>query len=156
MNSKLLVVISSFLLVMISCKKEKAVVHPYVDFTYSGNVGITPILVSFNCNLASPYIVDWDFGDGTKGEGQNVSHTYLKQGFYKVYANAKSDEGQGGAVNNVNVSPYLKLKIYQVNGGVSNHQPNGSTCRRDDFGGVLPPGEGMSSGWGSLPPPSFQ
>ena len=50
-----------------------------------------------------------------------------RKGFYKVYTSVKSDEGQGGAVNNVNVSPYLKLKIYQVNGGVANHQPNGST-----------------------------
>ena len=101
--------------------------HPFVDFTYSGNNGVTPVAVSFQCNLSDPYVVHWDFGDGSTGAGHSVTHTYLKQGFYKVYANAESEEGVGGAVQNVNVSPYTKLKIFQVNGGVTAHKPDGST-----------------------------
>ena len=101
--------------------------HPFVDFTYSGNNGVAPVTVSFQCNLSDPYVMHWDFGDGTTGKGRDVTHTYVNQGYYKVYANAKSPEGVGGAVHNLNVSPYHKLSIYRINGGVAYHTPDGST-----------------------------
>ena len=111
----------------VSCKKEKAEQHPFVDFTYSGNIGVAPVTVEFKSNLSSPYVVKWDFGDGETGECSTVSHTYHKQGYFKVYAKAMSGEGGGQAVHDVNVSPYNKIRIYRINGGVSQFSPNGTT-----------------------------
>ena len=115
------------MLFIISCKKDKEQLHPYVSFTYSGNMGVVPVTVQFKCNLSSPYVIYWDFGDGSVAEGSEVSHTYLKQGFFTVYAKAISDEGIGEAMNYVNVSPYNKINIYKINGGVGPLQPNGAT-----------------------------
>lgn len=112
---------------LFSCKKEKEDAHPFVDFTFSGNYDVVPVTVNFSCNLGAPYTITWNFGDGGTATGQHVAHTFTKQGYFKVYARVKSDDGVGEAVHDVNVSPYNRLKIFQVNATVSSQKADGSS-----------------------------
>jgi PKD repeat protein len=46
----------------------------------------------------------WDFGDGSSGQGANVSHTYTKVGRYRVTLTVTSSDGaQGTASHTINV-----------------------------------------------------
>lgn len=119
----------SFIFLMLTfsfCKKEKTVNHPYIDFTFTGNNGLAPDTVDFKCNLGSPYVIQWDFGDGGSAIGQNVAHVYKHLGFFKVLAKIIEGDGEGAVSNNVNVSPYSKLRITGINGGVSAYKPDGT------------------------------
>ena len=118
----------AFLLTLsVACKKEKELQHPFVDFTFTGNQSTVPVSVKFNCNVSSSYKVVWDFGDGTIGEGVTIWHTYHKQGYFSVYVKVIGEDAAGGAVHEVNVSPYTKLKIYQINGTAPALKSDGTT-----------------------------
>ncbi len=65
--------------------------RPPCDFDLDLEYNITPFGVDFQANgnyPNSPYFqvlgVQWDFGDGTTGSGQNTSHTYIASGEYEV------------------------------------------------------------------------
>lgn len=115
------------ILVFTSCKKKKEDLHPSVDFSYTGNTSIFPATMTFTCNLNSPYTITWDFGDGSSATGNPITHTYAHMGFYTVYANAKSDDGYGSAVNYVNLSPYKRLAITNIQGSAPLLTPQGTT-----------------------------
>lgn len=69
---------------------------PSVDFTASPLTGMVPLTVTFNGSATgNPTTWDWNFGDGTTGNGQNVSHTYLAGGAYSVRLNATNAIGTG-------------------------------------------------------------
>jgi len=53
------------------------------------------LTVDFEGYTVSPYETDytWDFGDGTTGNGQFVSHTYPAAGMYNVYLNTVDATG---------------------------------------------------------------
>ena len=62
---------------------------PTPSFTESTNSGPGPLTVSFDgSSSTSPYANDpvvtytWDFGDGTTGSGETVSHAYTHSGLY--------------------------------------------------------------------------
>ncbi len=50
-------------------------------------VGKAPAALDLSAQAAdgvAPYVFEWDFGDGTKGSGAAVSHTYRATGTYRV------------------------------------------------------------------------
>lgn len=68
---------------------------PTVSFTSSTPkvVGLTSE-VTFTSTSTDAFLYQWDFGDGTIGSGQTVTHTYAKGGTMKVKLTAA---GRGGA-----------------------------------------------------------
>ena len=69
---------------------------PSVDFTASPLTGMVPLTVTFNGSATgNPTTWDWNFGDGTTGTGQNVSHIYNAGGIYSVRLNATNSIGTG-------------------------------------------------------------
>ena len=55
-------------------------------FTYVVTATNT-VAFSASCNMPNAYYM-WNFGDGTTGAGQNVTHTYLQAGTYNVCVTA--------------------------------------------------------------------
>ena len=65
----------------------------------SANIAKTGETVSFKAgNVFNPgkvpLDIEWDFGDGTKASGLEVSHAYVKKGQYFVSLTAKNSEGE--------------------------------------------------------------
>jgi hypothetical protein len=65
-----------------------------VDYTQAVLVGET---VTFNASRSASNVpivsFEWDFGDGTKGTGLVVSHSYSKEGVYGVFLNMTDSDG---------------------------------------------------------------
>jgi len=61
--------------------------------------GPPPLEVSFDASASSPAgairFYEWDFGDGTQGEGVIVEHTYTEPGEYWVELHCHSRDGSG-------------------------------------------------------------
>jgi hypothetical protein len=58
--------------------------------------GTAPLSVTFNAIVkggAQPYLVNYNFGDGTATQGQIVLHTYNLAGDYKVVVSATDQNG---------------------------------------------------------------
>ena len=58
--------------------------------------GTAPLSVTFNALVkggAQPYVVNYNFGDGTATQGQIVIHTYYQAGDYKVVVTATDQNG---------------------------------------------------------------
>jgi hypothetical protein len=84
--------------------------HHSVEIVYSGSVGIAPrVSVEFNqtAYVGEPVVFDasksvddeeivtcyWDFGDGMSENNLVVSHSYVKEGTYKVLLRLTDNEG---------------------------------------------------------------
>ncbi len=69
---------------------------PSVDFTAFPLTGMAPLTVTFNGSASGdPTTWRWDFGDGTTGNGQNVTHIYLSGRSYSVSLTATNTIGTG-------------------------------------------------------------
>jgi len=73
-------------------------VAPIAAFTISAQSGQAPLEVNFSAVLSSDQdgiIVqyDWDFGDGTSGSGETVSHTFGAAGTFTVVLRVIDDRG---------------------------------------------------------------
>jgi hypothetical protein len=58
--------------------------------------GTAPLSVTFNAIVkggAQPYVVNYNFGDGSATQGQIVIHTYYQAGNYKVVVSATDQNG---------------------------------------------------------------
>lgn len=68
---------------------------PTVSFVASAPkvVGLTSE-VTFTSNSTDAFLYQWDFGDGTIGSGQTITHVYTKGGTFKVQLTAA---GRGGS-----------------------------------------------------------
>ncbi|WCH90601.1 PQQ-dependent sugar dehydrogenase [Streptomyces moderatus] len=76
---------------------------PIAEVSADRTDGQGPLKVSFTGKATDGDSQDltyaWDFGDGTKGEGLNPSHTYEKNGTYQVTFTAKDADGHVGSAN---------------------------------------------------------
>ncbi|QKG55798.1 PKD domain-containing protein [Hymenobacter sp. BRD128] len=77
---------------------------PAASFTSTVNSTQYPITVTFTDNSTDGFINQWDFGDGTTGTGQTVTHTYTQAGSYKVRL---TESGRGGT----NATPQTTVVI---------------------------------------------
>lgn len=59
----------------------------------------------------------WDFGDGTKGEGATPQHTYAEAGDYTAKIKVKGDRKKGKATIKVHVGPPSALSILPKDAG---------------------------------------
>jgi large repetitive protein len=68
---------------------------PAVSYTISNQQGCSPVVVDFT-NLtaagASPTIT-WDFGDGSTGSGNNITHTFSTAGCYDINLDIVTSDG---------------------------------------------------------------
>ncbi len=72
---------------------------PVASFISDVTSGIAPLIVTFDASASSDpagntLLYTWDFGDGTLGTGQNITHTFNTIGSYSVLLTV--DNGQGG------------------------------------------------------------
>ncbi|MDM9632627.1 PKD domain-containing protein [Robiginitalea aurantiaca] len=67
----------------INCEQEAARVQIEDDNDLGGMTVQFEVQYSGDLPIAS---VNWDFGDGTKGSGNSVSHLYVNSGTYSVQA----------------------------------------------------------------------
>lgn len=66
------------------------------------------------------YIVSylWNFGDGTKGKGETVKHTYKMEGTYLVILTATDDDGKTCSItNSISVGSIFGCEISTQSGG---------------------------------------
>jgi PKD repeat protein len=69
------------------------------DFTFSES---TPLTIDFTATAAggtAPYSFTWDFGDGSQGTGETVSHTYTEANTYGVQLTVTDAVGETVTVN---------------------------------------------------------
>ena len=74
-------------------------VPPTAAFTISSQTGQVPFAVNFSAVLSEDtdgVIIqfEWDFGDGTSGSGENVTHTYTAAGTVTVVLRVTDDDGE--------------------------------------------------------------
>lgn len=72
---------------------------PTAAFTISSQAGQAPFAVNFSAVLsedADGTIVkfEWDFGDGSSGSGENVSHTFTTAGTFTIVLRVTDDDGE--------------------------------------------------------------
>ena len=84
---------------------------PLALFTASTLSGTAPLSVSFSAILSSDsdgiiVAFDWDFGDGSSGSGESVSHTYTTAGTRSVVLRVTDDDGaRATASKTITVNP---------------------------------------------------
>ena len=72
---------------------------PIAAFTVSSQTGQAPFAVNFSAVLSEDedgiiVTFEWDFGDGTSGSGENVTHTYTEAGTYTVVLRVTDDDDE--------------------------------------------------------------
>jgi len=105
-------------------------VPPLIIFEPSAEIGCPPLPVTFT-NLSTPidqtYQIDWDFGDGTIGQGFQPNHVYTEPGIYTITVDITSPIGcftTDTFLNRINVDsvPVANFTFDPVE-GVSNFNP---------------------------------
>ncbi len=74
---------------------ELVFLTPEITLYYTASVDVGQS-VTFNAIATNPGSIvsyDWSFGDGTKGAGSNVTHSYNKAGTYQLTINVTNIEG---------------------------------------------------------------
>ncbi len=135
-------------------------VETFAPHAQAGNdvKGVTDTPVQFDANLSTDYdgsIVsyEWDFGDGTRASGAQVSHSYTTPGTYTAQLTITDDFG-ATATDTVQASialkqlkpvavpsgPYIGFPEYDIGvGGYKSFDPNGDLLTyRWDFGDSAP------------------
>jgi PKD repeat protein len=85
-------------------------IAPVVDFSGTPRSGRVPLTVQFtDLSTKSPFVWNWDFGDGTSSVEQNPSHIYEEQGAYAVTLSATNAFGSHSVtkIHYITVSPAL-------------------------------------------------
>jgi PKD repeat protein len=92
---------------------------PTISFTASTPkvVGLTSE-VTFTSTGSDAFLYQWDFGDGTIGSGQTITHVYTKGGTFKVQLVAAGRGGSSSAeTREVTVASPLNLVNQLLTGG---------------------------------------
>lgn len=82
---------------------------PTAEITATPNNGPVPLIVDFQANASDPdgsiVSYEWDFGDGSTGNGANIEHVYLDSGLFVALLTVTDDDGaKGQAVQVISVS----------------------------------------------------
>jgi PKD repeat protein len=99
---------SSYLLTLNSCKKEPDVIPPKADFTYSKSSDYAPAQYSFSNKSTDATEWLWDFGDGTTSVAQNPVKTFTTPGNYQITLIAKNQGLQSQVSKTVQVKTAFK------------------------------------------------
>lgn len=85
-------------------KTQTAVINLGIeDVLLTGQTELYLVRLEASGNITDPSKLIWDFGDGTKGKGQSVTHVYFKQGNFKITLDSQS--GLPPAVRHLHVWP---------------------------------------------------
>ncbi len=111
-------------LLFTACKKndkgELSGPSPQASYTVSAprTVGLTS-QVTFTSTSTDGFLYQWDFGDGTTGSGQTVTHTYQAGGTIKTQLIVSGRGGTGFATQNVVLPPVSDAVKRLLTGGSS-------------------------------------
>ncbi len=103
----------------IAVQEEPPLPFPVTVTSQPNNlIGTAPFAALFSIDTDEPvHSVQWDFGDGQKGEGQRVTHTFSRNGSYGVVARVRSTSGVIAEVNTlVKVVDELRLNDLRFEG----------------------------------------
>lgn len=109
-------------LLFTACKKndrgELSGPAPQASYTVSApkTVGLTS-QVTFTSTSTDAFLYQWDFGDGTIGSGQTVTHTYQAGGTIKTQLTVSGRGGTGTATQNVVLPPVSNAVKLLLTGG---------------------------------------
>jgi hypothetical protein len=110
-------------LLFTACKKddrgELSGPMPQVSYTVSApkTVGLTS-QVTFTSTSTDGFLYQWDFGDGTIGSGQTVTHTYQAGGTVKTRLTVSGRGGSGTTTKDVVLPPVIDaVKLLLTGGG---------------------------------------
>ena len=81
----------------ISLKPNELVPDLVISVDANPKNGDAPLDISLSCTVISgtpPYIFSWDFGDGEKGTGEKISHTYFESRVYQVVVTGEDINGK--------------------------------------------------------------
>ncbi|MCP4681711.1 MAG: PKD domain-containing protein [Desulfobacterales bacterium] len=98
---------------------------PIVSISASATSGPPPLTVSFTGNATDRdgTITDykWDFGDGTTGSGQTVSHIFTSPDTFLVTLTVTDNDGDTSSatitISTVNLLPQVSISASPINGG---------------------------------------
>lgn len=111
--------------ILASCSKD-----PEACFDASSSNVTVGTAITFTSCANNGSKVLWDFGDGTKGEGENVSHAYDRGGVYlvemKVYSKKEKSWDRATRIINVGAGKTRFLSKIEVN-SFNINKPDGST-----------------------------
>lgn len=118
---------------------------PYASFTVTPSSGVAPLAV--NCNASASYdqdgtieSYDWQFGDGTIGQGITVSHLYSNPGAYTITLTVTDDKGaHTSTTQQVMVFRPLRRPVARVRATLLKRWPTW-TVRFDGTGSYDPDG----------------
>jgi hypothetical protein len=111
-------------LLFTACKKsdrgELSGPMPQPSYTMSApkTVGLST-QVTFTSTSTDAFLYQWDFGDGTIGSGQTVTHTYQTGGTLKTQLTAAGRGGSATATQNVVLPPVSDAVKLLLTGGTS-------------------------------------
>ncbi|MEN9612457.1 MAG: hypothetical protein RLZZ628_3271 [Bacteroidota bacterium] len=80
--------------IVFTIKVDKCPCEVQPGFGYE-SAGLAARFTSYSYSVYPIIGYHWDFGDGTWGNGENTTHTYLKDGIYNVCMVAYADNGAG-------------------------------------------------------------
>lgn len=87
-----------------------------LDFSFQPETPLVDEIVAFEATVSGtpPILLTWDFGDGTTGMGDVVTHTYDLTGFYTVTLTAENCSGESVVVQKTITvqAPVIELKVF--------------------------------------------
>jgi hypothetical protein len=93
--------------------QERAAPAPLaMKLTATPRSGMNPLSVTFNALVSggsAPYVVNYNFGDGTSSQGQSLIHTFVQPGRFNVTVAATDSTGnvtEGWTIINVSAAPF--------------------------------------------------
>ena len=95
------------------------------DFIVDKTQGVAPLTINFDASSSynpAPGLLtyDWDFGDGTIAEGEQVAHAYMSSGVFIAMLTVTNDEGKSDTKSvdiTVTEEPSGELILQYRNGG---------------------------------------